>query len=357
MRSIYLVRHGLPDFPGGMRVCLGHTDFGLSAVGRMQALLAASFLAELDVSAVFCSRLLRAVQTAEPLGDAKITDGLEEMHFGEWDGLSFKEISERWPELYAARGLDMSIQPAGAESFGHARARFSSALRGILERSTGNVAVVSHASVMQAFLSDVAGKDLPPGRELFPYGSISELRLEGDGFSIEYTGAVPRPPLSEALCLKLLAAAGTPEHIIRHSRAVSEEALRIGKALSENGINLNMNLIFSGALLHDIARTEKEHWKVGADWLKTLGYPCEAEVVGAHNSDSVFQLPDEAAVLAAADRVISEDELVGLHEKFRRSAARCRSEEAKEAHARRYRAAQENAKTINRLCGREIIKL
>lgn len=357
MRKIYLVRHGLPDFPGGERLYLGHTDLPISATGRMQALLAAKFFKEFDISTVFCSKLIRAVQTAKLFGNAKIVEGLEEMNFGEWDGLSFKEISERWPDLYAAWSLDNSLQPPDAETPGNALTRFDSAFRNILERSTGDIIIVSHASIMRTFLCRIAGEELPTERELLPYGSISKLSFKNNFLTIEYMGAMHRPPLSEELCLDLLYAAETPKHIITHSVAVSAEAAKIGKALSKCGVVLDMDLIVNGALLHDIARTQKEHCKTGQEWLEALGYLREAKVIGAHNSDSVFDIPSEAAVVTAADRTVSEDEVVGLHEKFKRSAVRCHGEEAKKAHARRLTAAEKNAETINRICGWNVVKI
>ena len=36
MRDIYLIRHGMPDFPGGARMCLGRTDLPLGLRGRLQ---------------------------------------------------------------------------------------------------------------------------------------------------------------------------------------------------------------------------------------------------------------------------------------------------------------------------------
>ena len=39
MREIYLIRHGMPDFPGGARMCLGRTDLPLGLRGRLQAAL------------------------------------------------------------------------------------------------------------------------------------------------------------------------------------------------------------------------------------------------------------------------------------------------------------------------------
>ena len=269
MRKIYLIRHGFPEFPGGKRVCLGHTDFPISPIGRMQALLTAKYLDDADISAVFSSRLKRAKQTSEAFGEAKIIDGLEEMNFGEWDGFSFDEIKVRWPELYEARGRDPSLQPPGAEYPAEAFIRFDSALHHILNSSTGNILIVSHASVMHSFLSKIIKQELPPGRQLLPYGSVSELTLENDIFTVEYMGELYRPPLTKDLCLELLAAAGTPEHVIKHSIAVAEEAERIGKALVESGLALDIDVIVSSALLHDIARTEKDHCKEGEYWLRT----------------------------------------------------------------------------------------
>ena len=36
MRRIYLVRHGMPEFPGGEKCCIGRTDLPLSEEGRGQ---------------------------------------------------------------------------------------------------------------------------------------------------------------------------------------------------------------------------------------------------------------------------------------------------------------------------------
>jgi len=357
MRKIYLIRHGLPEFPDGKKVCIGHTDLPVSPIGRMQALLAAKFLDDADISAVFCSRLKRAVQTAEPFGKAKIIDGLEEMNFGEWDGFSFDEIKVRWPDLYEARGRDNSIQPPGAEYPQEAFLRFNSALRKILEDSTGNIVIVSHASVMRTFLSEISGKELPPGRKLFSYGSVSELSFKNDIFTIQYIGKLNRPPLTKELCLELIAAAGTPEHVIRHNKAVAKEAARIGMALAESGLNLDIDLIIRSALLHDVARTKKNHCKVGEDWISALGYHKEAEIVGGHGDSYLFETPDELAVLIVADRVVSEDEVIGLHERIKRQVAKFKTKEAEKKLASVLEITEKNIETINRICKRELVKL
>ena len=91
MRDIYLIRHGMPDFPGGARMCLGRTDLPLGLRGRLQAALLGAEFAPRGITECFCSALSRSRQTAELMGFASpvIVPGLEEMDAGDWDGLSF----------------------------------------------------------------------------------------------------------------------------------------------------------------------------------------------------------------------------------------------------------------------------
>ena len=37
MKKVFLIRHGLPDFPGGQGMCLGITDIPMGAAGLRQA--------------------------------------------------------------------------------------------------------------------------------------------------------------------------------------------------------------------------------------------------------------------------------------------------------------------------------
>ena len=66
MKKVYLIRHGLPDFPGGRGMCIGTTDIPMGEVGFAQAAQMAEKLPA--VTAVFSSPLIRAVQTAQPIG-------------------------------------------------------------------------------------------------------------------------------------------------------------------------------------------------------------------------------------------------------------------------------------------------
>ena len=101
MKRIYLIRHGLPEFPDGRRQCIGSTDLPLSGEGMLPASEMARALP--TVSAVFSSPLTRAMETARAIRpDFTILDGLRELDYGQWEGLTFPEIRRDYPELYAA---------------------------------------------------------------------------------------------------------------------------------------------------------------------------------------------------------------------------------------------------------------
>ena len=84
MRTVYLIRHAMPDIPLGERWCVGgETDLPLNVIGRLQAALL-PFVPELcGLKDVFCSPLTRARETALPLcSEPQIVEGLEEQRMG-----------------------------------------------------------------------------------------------------------------------------------------------------------------------------------------------------------------------------------------------------------------------------------
>ena len=157
MKRVYLIRHGLPDFPGGERMCLGSTDLPLAPEGLAQAERMAAALP--PVTTVFSSPLTRAVQTAQAIRpEITMLEGLRELNYGEWEGLTFPQIRQRYPELYAARSADLTLQPPGAEPNGAGLARFTAAMAEAASRSSGDFAVVAHGGIMALFLQAVTGR-------------------------------------------------------------------------------------------------------------------------------------------------------------------------------------------------------
>ena len=343
-RRVYLIRHAMPDIPFGERWCVGgNSDFPLNALGRMQAALLPTMPELRGVKAVFCSPLRRAVETALPLCPApRVIEGLEEQRMGVWDGLSFAEIKARFPELYAARESDLSILPEGAEPPETVRVRMEAALRRCLAESEGDIAVVSHRTALATLIGH---------RELLLHASVSVLTGEDGSFSVEAYGLRPRPALTPALAETLLAAAAPGEGVEAHCRAVAAEALRLAKAMP---LPLDRGLLSCASLLHDVARGEADHARLGAAWLRELGYPEAAELVRQHHDPDGTAL-NEAALLFYADKLIRGERRVPLEERFAASLEKCHTSEALAAHARRRACAEEIQEKIIRLCGAELL--
>ena len=113
-----------------------------------------------------------------------------------------------------------------------------------------------------------------------------------------------------------------PQPVATHGRAVADMALRIGLALNRAGHALNLHLICAAALVHDMARGEKDHAGRGGELLRRLGMPRMAEIVEAHMNvpPAESQRIGEAEVVFFADKLIQEDRFVGLQSRFERRA-------------------------------------
>ena len=180
MRNVYLIRHGLPDFPGGKGMCLGSTDLPLSETGRQQASAAAEKLEGLEFS-LFSSPLIRAIQTAEPMNrPITVIPELQELCAGEWDGLTFDEIRVRYPELYDIRATDKTVSPPGAEPNDVGLRRFRRGMEKAAALCEGDFAVVAHGAVIQLFLDSVTGHGWKP-----QYTEIVQLQLENGVFTLK----------------------------------------------------------------------------------------------------------------------------------------------------------------------------
>ena len=351
-----MIRHGEPDFPGGEKMCLGHTDLPLSPLGKLQACCLARALEKESLSAVYCSRLIRSRETAAFLSPAPIVrTGLEEMYAGEWDGLTFSQIRERFSELFRQRGEDPSLEIPGSESRRDGQQRFVRAVETIMAETSGDVAVVAHSTVNQAFFAHVTGTDLNGATSRrAPYCSYAVYGRDETGFRLLGADVAPLPPLDEALCRALRRAVELPAGICAHCDAVAERAAAIAGELHRAGVTMDIPLLTRSALLHDLARPFPHHDALAAQWLRALGYEREAALIARHH-EPFSGTVDEAAVLTAADQTVREDRVVSLAERFAESRKKCLTPEAWEAHARREAAAQNMKETVNRLCGKEIL--
>lgn len=175
---LYLVRHGETDWNLARRI-QGATDVPLNDTGRAQALATGRLLSRRHLDAVITSPLSRAFETgaiiADELGLAvPSTDGdLVERHYGEAEGLDYREIAERFPN-------DAPVP--GRESREAVVERALPALMAIAQAHEGeSVVVVSHGGVIRSVLGAV-----DPHREhpAITNGSIHSFRYVDGAFSL-----------------------------------------------------------------------------------------------------------------------------------------------------------------------------
>lgn len=125
--------------------------------------------------------------------------------------------------------------------------------------------------------------------------------------------------LTKEQCIALLHEHHTPEHVIRHCMEVSKVAVSVGRSLKAKELPLDLGLIRSSGLLHDIARVYDEHWNVGADILLSMGYEEEAGIIRQHMTYTMTTRVTEIRELdlvCLGDRTVLEDKYVGLERRM-----------------------------------------
>jgi putative nucleotidyltransferase with HDIG domain len=352
---IYMVRHGEPQFPNGERLCIGRTDLPLSERGKRQASDLAAYFSNKNIKSVYHSYLLRSKETAEVLSNNNYpvvqADGLEEIAMGEWEGLIFQEIRKKYPEIYERRGTDiMHIAPPGAENFTEALARFSCAVKRIIDEDEGNIVIVGHAGVNKAFLCEALSLNYNEILEIAqPYGCVNILVPKSNGIFVESYGRMPLETPDDAECAYLLKQYKTPDKVVAHCTAVSRKAVEMAESLKAN-CKIDQKLIRSAALLHDVARTEENHNQAGFNYLLKCGYPRVANVVLSHHKLAPEDLENitESTIVFYADKIICGTEEVTLEERFSKSREKCLTPEAQASHELQYDQARKAQELINK---------
>lgn len=166
MTRIILVRHGQTQLNLGDRV-RGQVDVPLDPLGMQQAEAAAEAIATTwRPVAVYCSPLLRTVQTAEVIArrvglEAQPHQGLLDIHFGEWQGLELSVVRERWPEIMRQWIEEPAkVQFPGGENFQVVRERGMAAIREFIDRyPDDDVVAVAHNVVNRVLLCAMLGLD------------------------------------------------------------------------------------------------------------------------------------------------------------------------------------------------------
>ena len=159
-----LVRHGQTEWNRVERF-RGRADVPLNNVGLGQAAATGQRIAaEWQPTAVYASPLSRAVATAEAIAahfDLPVVrlDGLADIHYGDWQGLTPEEAAARWPDLvHTWYTAPATVQIPGGESLADLRERAGAALQELASRHADEtIVLVSHTVVNRVILLSALG--------------------------------------------------------------------------------------------------------------------------------------------------------------------------------------------------------
>lgn len=172
--TVYLIRHG-ETVDADSRRYKGHIDVPLSGNGIKQLERLSEYLTQItnyrsqitDIKAVYSSGLDRALKSAEiiakPFGlNPIVIDDLKERSFGVWEGMTFDEIKDKWPDAFNAWAENpLKFSPMEGENTLEVKERAMKAFNSIINKHKDEeIAIVSHGGITRVILCEMLGVSL-----------------------------------------------------------------------------------------------------------------------------------------------------------------------------------------------------
>lgn len=184
--TIDLLRHGEAE---GGAIYRGSTDSALTEKGRQQMQRA---LLQADTGqwqSIYHSPLQRCAEVARQWGQqqsipAQVDSRLQEIDFGDWDGLSIEQVMQDYPEQSHAFWEDpQQHPPPQGETTDQLQARVFECLDQLLQQAISagddqHLLLVSHGGVIRSVIAGIL--DIPPKRWSalsLDHASISRIQL------------------------------------------------------------------------------------------------------------------------------------------------------------------------------------
>lgn len=166
INRLYIVRHG--QIVGHEKQPIfGHTDVDITEVGKLQMERVAEKLRYDDIKAIYSSDLQRSEKGAKIISrfhdvELRALPDLKEVYFGDWEGMTFLEVIERFRDELDKRMIDLiTFRYPGGESMKQFAERVMSCVERIKKEHKGeDVLIVGHGAVNRVILCDALGLDL-----------------------------------------------------------------------------------------------------------------------------------------------------------------------------------------------------
>jgi phosphoserine phosphatase len=166
MLKIYVIRHGETAL-NTSNVFRGRLEVELSEKGLKQADLLGQSLKGIKIDKLYSGPLKRAYQTAEAIArhnnlTVEVTQGLMDLDFGDWEGLSSKVVQEKYRDIYDTWLKKPHLaQIPGGERLEDVSRRAVPALQEIMtDNPKGSVVLVTHRVVTKILICHMLGLDI-----------------------------------------------------------------------------------------------------------------------------------------------------------------------------------------------------
>ena len=184
MRTFIMVRHGQSE-TNVKKAFTGQIDAPLTDTGREQAWRMAAYVNRYKVDKIYVSPLQRAVETAEAIAvtqncPVERQDALMEINAGFWQGLTFDEVSRRYPQTHGAWKSNFdTAAPDGGETCQQVYERVTEFFRDVIHHTQEEtVCFVAHAipiRMMEKYMLNIPAQEI----SWVPNASVTVYTYDG----------------------------------------------------------------------------------------------------------------------------------------------------------------------------------
>jgi alpha-ribazole phosphatase len=160
---LLLARHGETEYNRQWRY-QGRTDLGLNRAGQRQAERLRQRLSQEPIDVIYASNLKRAAETAEIIARGRnfrveFREELAELDFGRFEGMTYAEIVERYPDWQPS---DYNFAAYGGESLEQLSQRLGAFEKELRSHNPtdDNILIIAHAGSLRVLLCQLLGIDI-----------------------------------------------------------------------------------------------------------------------------------------------------------------------------------------------------
>ncbi|MCF0147037.1 MAG: histidine phosphatase family protein [Clostridium sp.] len=168
--KLIFIRHGKTDWNVQGRIQGSH-DIELNEIGINQAMELSNKLKGLNYNfkKIYTSPQKRALKTAKIISEISnvpyiIAEDLKEINMGQWEGLIWKDVEDKYPLEYKEwKGNRRFNPPPNGESYEDMMQRVIIALHKIINENTDDVVIVTHSAVimcLQCYITNTSFNEM-----------------------------------------------------------------------------------------------------------------------------------------------------------------------------------------------------